>query len=288
MKPIVIIFLSILSLPLLAQDEDLMNLIEEETDNKYTEVSATFKGTRLINGHTIETRDQGVLDFIISHRFGTLNSGVQDLFGLDFAQIRLGLDYAVFDRFTVGVGRSSFNKVYDGFLKYQFLSQSDKMPVSATGFASVAMRTDEFFQNREDYRGAQRFAYTYQVLIARKFGDRLSLQIMPTLVHRNYVQPEQENDLLSLGMGGRCKITRRVTLNMEYYPLLNQDIAEVKDAIAIGVDIETGGHVFQLHFTNAQQMNERGFIGEATGDFFDGDIHFGFNIVRAFDLMAGK
>lgn len=268
-----------------AQD-DLMQLIEEDERKKeFTEVAATFKGTRLINGHTIETRDKGILVFLISHRFGMLNSGVEDLFGLDFAQIRLGLDYAITDRFTLGVGRSSFNKVYDGFVKYQVLKQSNTMPVTLTGFTSIAMRTDDFFKNRTDYRGEHRFAYTYQVLLARKFTSRLSLQVMPTLVHRNYVQlVDEENDLFTLGVGGRFKITNRVTINAEYYPLLNQDVPETNDAIAIGVDIETGGHVFQLHLTNAQQMNERGFIGETTGDFFSGDIHFGFNIVRAFDL----
>lgn len=270
--------------------EELMQMLEEESRNETAEdetyVTATFKGTRLINGHSVETRSKGNLDFIISHRFGTLDRGIQDFFGLDFAQIRLGLEYSLFDQLTVGVGRSSFNKVYDAFGKYRILRQSDKIPVTVTGLVSSTIRTDEFFSNRSDYESIQRLSYTGQLLIARKLNSKLSLQLMPTIIHRNYVEfADDVNDIISVGVGGRYKITNRLTINAEYFPVLNQDLQGVfYDALAVGVDIETGGHVFQLHFTNAQQMNEPGFIGQTTGDFFDGNIHFGFNVVRAFSL----
>jgi hypothetical protein len=294
MRKLLFLFLNVwLSQYALFAQDDLMSILEEEApDKENTVVTATFKGTRLINGHTVETRDKGVLVFIISHRFGRVNNGVEDLFGLDFANIRLGLDYSITGDFTVGVGRSSFNKVYDGFLKYQLLTQSQKMPVTITGFASVARRTDQI--NFE--QGVFRNAYTGQLLIARKIGQNLSLQLAPTVVHRNFVFNEDEvNTLVTVGLGGRYKLTNQLTLNLEYFPLLNQGTVTntegqqlIYDTFSVGVDIETGGHVFQLHFTNAQQMQERGFIGETTGNFWDGDIHFGFNITRAFQLVKPK
>ncbi len=273
----------LISLPAFSQD-DLMALLDEK-DNAAEYTPSVFKGTRLINGHTVEVRKKNTLVFIISHRFGTINSGFNDLFGLDFAQIRLGLDYSLTDNFTVGFGRSSFNKVYDFYLKYKLLNQTEKSPVTITPFVSMAMRTDEFFQDREDYEPVHRFAYTAQLNIARRFTDRLSLQVSPTLVHRNYVfEADEVNSLIALGLGGRYLITNRVGINIEYYPTLNQDADLYYDALAFGVDLETGGHVFQLHITNAQQMIEKGFIGETTGNFWDGDIHLGFNITRAFSL----
>lgn len=292
-KAIVLHVIWILTALQVHAQEDLMDILEAEApEEAVDEVGSTFKGTRLINGHTVETRDRGVLVFIISHRFGRVNNGLEDLFGLDFANIRLGLDYSITDKFTIGVGRSSFNKVYDGFLKYQFLTQNSRIPVTVTALGSVARRTDPI----DFEQGVFRNAYTGQLLIGRKFGSRLSIQVSPTVVHRNFVFLEDEvNTLATVGLGGRYKITNRLTFNVEYFPILNQgrvadgqDRQLIYDAFSVGVDIETGGHVFQLHFTNAQQMQERGFIGETSGNFWNGDIHFGFNITRAFQLVKPK
>ena len=270
--------------------DDLMDILNANTDDNGGVVTATFKSTRLINGHSIETRPQGVLEFVIGHRFGPINSGGEFLWGLDGAQIRLGLEYGVTDRLNVGIGRSSFDAVFDFFGKYKLLRQSSTMPVSSTLFVSMARNTNQNFDEviGAGFVGEHRNAYTYQLLIARKIDSRLSLQVMPTLVHRNYVETRAEpNDLVAIGVGGRFKITNRVTINAEYYPTVNQaDDTRFQDAVAIGVDIETGGHVFQLHLTNAQEINERGFIGQTTGDFLDGGIHFGFNISRVFNIAV--
>lgn len=270
--------------------QDLMDLAEEETDPGVVVTEQTFKGTRLMNGHSIETRDRGVLDVIISHRFGRVNGGAYQFFGLDESNVRLGVDYGITDRFNAGVGRNSFEKTYDGFLKYKFLRQQEgdtrNVPLSVAGFTSIALPTIRTGNPAGEPDRSSRLAYTYQVIVARKFSPAFSLQISPTLVHRNSVREAQDpNDVAALGAGGRIKLTRRVSLNAEYYYILNRAAgSDSRNPLAIGFDIETGGHVFQLHFTNSRAMIEKGFITETFGDFFDGDIHFGFNISRVFQL----
>lgn len=275
--------------PMIAQ-EDLMSLLDNETDSTTTNnyVESTFKSSRVINGHSIEMRDAGVLEFLISHRFGRINDGVQELFGLDESNIRFGLEFGLTEDLNIGVGRSSFEKQYDGFIKYRFIKQQTgvkNIPISAVIFASIAINTLEDLPDR-DLDFTNRSNYTYQVLLARKFSPNFSVQLTPTLVHKNLVLREiDDNDLYSLGIGARQKISKRVAINAEYFYMLNKpDGLGLYDALAIGVDIETGGHVFQLHITNSRAMIEQGFITETTGDFFDGDIHFGFNISRVFNL----
>lgn len=279
-------FLFLLLLPFstaLAQDDLLQALEQQEPEEGYYTL-ATFKGSRLINGHSVEMRKRKELDFIISHRFDRLNSGVYTLFGLDESNVRLGLDYGLNNRLNIGIGRDSFQKVYDGFIKYKLLRQGEgkgMAPLSVVAFASTAVKT---LRSPLDLTLSNRMAYTWQLLLARKFSERLSLQLMPSLLHRNLVLTEQEaNDLFALGAGGRFKLSKRIALNLEYYYQLNQYSQEANhNALAIGFDIETGGHVFQLHFTNARAMHEQGFIAQTNGNFAEGDIHFGFNISRVF------
>lgn len=266
-----------------AQDE-LLDLLESEPSGK-NYATATFKSTRVINGHSIETRSNGTLEFLISHRFGTLNSGSSEFWGLDRAGIRLGLEYGLSDNLNIGIGRSSYDKVIDTFLKYRALRQSDVAPVTVTVFGSAAKRTVEDLE----VEGLEKYAYTGQLLIARKFNSNISLQLMPTVIQRNLVPTlEDDNLMLAMGFGGRYKVSNRVAIVGEYYHQLADYADRFYNAVAFGVDIETGGHVFQLHLTNAEQMNERGFIGETTDDFFNGDIHYGFNISRVFDLKPNE
>jgi hypothetical protein len=266
-----------------AQDDLLDALQQDEPEERYYTL-ATFKGSRLINGHSVEMRKRKELDFIISHRFGRLNSGVYTLFGLDESNVRLGLEYGVNNRLNIGIGRNSFEKVYDGFIKYKLLRQGDgpgMAPLSLVAFSGLALKT---LRSPLDLTVNNRMTYTWQLLLARKFSERLSLQLMPSLLHRNLVATElEENDLLALGAGGRFKLSKRVALNFEYYYQFNQmSTAPNHNALAVGFDIETGGHVFQLQLTNARDMQEAGFISQTNGNFFEGDIHFGFNISRVF------
>lgn len=283
---IVLLLCLMAALPLQAQDDLLKELQQSEDSLQTSFTQATFKGTRLINGHTVETRSEGVLDVIISHRFGRLNSGAYELFGLDEANVRLGLDYGLNDRLTLGIGRSSFRKVYDGFAKYKLLQQGTgrgSSPLTAVAFSSLAVET---LRSQNNLNLSNRLTYVWQLLLARKFSDHLSVQLMPSIVHRNLSLTEaDDNDIYLLGAGGRYKLSKRLALNVEYYYQFNQPLAENNhNSLSVGLDIETGGHVFQLHLTNSRAMQEKGFLTQTTGDFFEGDIHFGFNISRVFQL----
>lgn len=278
---------------LFAQGDLLDALGVDSSAKSFT--SASFKSTHVINGHSIETLPHGVLDFRISHRMGFVNEGVSNFFGLDQATIRLGLDYGITDRFMVGIGRSSYQKTVDGLLKYKVLRQCDEgcsMPITLDLVASssvttlVAEQVPWYGVGRQDYF-SNRLSYNFQAVIGRKFSDAISLQLTPGLIHRNLVATEAErNDLLNIGAAGRVKVSKRVAITGEYfYVLPDQGPREpFHNSLAFGVDIETGGHVFQLQLTNSTGMFERAFITETTGDLFKGDIHFGFNISRVFTI----
>ncbi len=274
--------------PLQAQD-DLMDLLDEMEEETTDYTYATFKSVRIVNAHTIETPAAGVLQMIISHRFGRLNGGAYELFGLDQANIRIGLEYGVTDWLNLGVGRSNVNKTYDGFLKMKLLRQSKgkrTMPFTATWLSNIAINTLKWQDpTRENYYSS-RLAFTHQLMIARKFSERFSLQVMPTVVHRNLVAtPEEENDVFAIGGGGRFKLTPGVSINAEYFYLLPGHTADnFTNSLSMGFDIETGGHVFQLIFTNSLGMTENLFIPGTSGEWKLGDIHFGFNISRVFTV----
>ncbi len=291
MKYTLIIFLLCIgSIQVHAQD-DLLSLLEDEEIVNYT--IASFKTNRIINLHSIEHTGAGVLDVKISHRFGFISGGISELFGLDQASIRIGGDFGITDRFMVGFGRSSFEKTIDGFLKYKILRQSSgkrKMPFTASIFASSAIKTTRFQDPDRENLFSSRMYYTYQLLMGRKFSEGFSFQLSPTLVHRNLVKTSSEsNDVFALAAAGRIKLSRRTSLNAEYIYVLPDQLAPgFKNSLSVGFDIETGGHVFQLHFTNSTSMIEKGFVTETTGDWADGDIHFGFNVSRVFSLKKSE
>lgn len=268
-----------------AQDLDLLGDDEPVTD--YT--TATFKTNRVVNGHSIETVAKREFDFKISHRFGFVSGGFYDLFGLDQATMRMGGDFGITDNINIGIGRSNEGKTYDGFVKYKFLKQSTgakKMPISAAWISHMGINTLKWAQpDRENYFSS-RLHYTHQLLVARKISHGLSIQLSPTLVHKNLVDSaSRSNDILSLGIGVRQKLTNRVSVNGEYFLLLpNQLESDKTNALSLGFDIETGGHVFQLFFTNAAAPFEKGFITDTKAKWLDGDIRFGFNIARVFNF----
>jgi hypothetical protein len=276
-----------------AQEDDLLSLLGEEETTDYT--NASFKTNRVINLHSLENTAAGVLDFKINHRFSPVSNGFYDLFGLDGANIRFGLDYGLSDVITVGVGRSSLEKTYDGFVKYKFLRQSTgkkTMPLTAALLLTSSINTLKWENpDRENYFSS-RLAYTTQLILGRKFSESFSLQLSPTMVHRNLVKTNVEkNDVYALGIGSRLKLSKRVAINAEYiYVLPDQLSSEFYNSLSVGLDIETGGHVFQLHFSNSRSMVERGFITETNSQWnsaLDG-VRFGFNISRVFTLKRKK
>jgi len=270
---------------------DLMSMLEKDAaaENNTNYTIATFKTTRLINGHTVENVGKGVLDVKISHRFGTLNKGSYELFGLDNASMRMGLDYGITPNLMVGIGRSTFEKTYDAFFKIKLLRQSTgkkNMPVTVSYIPTIALKTLHWADpSRKNYFTSRLF-YTHQLLIGRKFSAGTSLQLMPTFIHRNIsALIADPNDIWAIGIGGRQKLTKRLSLNIEYYyQVPGHKFDSTANSLSIGIDIETGGHVFQLHFTNSMGMTERSFISETTGKWSKGDILFGFNISRVFTL----
>ncbi|MBN8575619.1 MAG: hypothetical protein J0L66_01695 [Cytophagales bacterium] len=266
---------------------DLLNELEEP-DSRPQPVAATFIGSRLVNGQTIETRHKGELEFIFAHRFGRLNEGAYELFGLDRAFVRVGLEYGITNKLSTGFGRNSVDKTMDGYLRYKLLSQQkNEIPLTLTVFTNAAVRTSPRTKDAAyDMQLEDRMSYTTQILIARRFNPVLSLQIMPTMVHRNTVdQSREKNDQFALGFGGRLKITRSVALNTEYYYRLGVPVAnQYYNALGFGIDIETGGHVFQLVLTNTRGLTERAYLTETSGNFFNGDIHLGFNVTRSFPV----
>jgi len=262
--------------------DDLLSILEEEQEPIEETVTSIWKGQRLVNGHTTKTRKQGEFEFIIMHRFGEINTGIDDLFGLDFANIRFSFEYGITDRITLGVGRSSFEKTYDVFFKYNFLDQGPNSPVALSWFSSMAVRTVDN-PNFADDDFTSKTAYSHELLIARKLNDKVSVLFIPAYVHRNRVEFDQENDIFALGFGGRLKLNNRLALISEYYwRITKEESNDYYDSFGVGLEIETGGHVFQLTFSNSRSMIEKGFITETRGDFFDGDIHFGFNLSRTF------
>lgn len=275
----------------LSQEDLLKELQQSEVKGKEY-ISSTFKGSRLINGQTIETRHKGELEFIFAHRFGPMNGGLYELYGLDQAYVRIGLEYGLTDALGVGIGRNSVDKTVDGFLRYKALRQSQTgMPISLTAFGIMAVKTSPKDADAGyDITFEDRTSYTAQLLIARKFTPALSLQLMPSYVHKNTVdQSIEDNDQIALGVGGRIKVSRSVAITSEYYYRFNvHDNSPYYNSIGFGVDIETGGHVFQIVITNSRGLTERAFITETTGEFFDGDIHLGFNVTRIFQLKRDQ
>ena len=269
--------------------EDVLNReLESKAEPHY--VIATFKTGRIINGHSIENPEQGDLLFLVSHRFGTLNTGFYNFYGLDNSSTRLGLAYGITDRFSIGLGRATYQKTWDGYLKYKILrQQSDKggTPFTLSLVVASDINTLKPVDPEKTYTFTNRLSYVTQLLMARKFSPKFSLQLSPTYIHKNLVEKRiEQNNIFAAGAGARFKISNRISLNAEYYYLLpGQTANDYDNSFSIGFDIETGGHVFQLHLTNSQAIVERGFITETDGRWMDGDIRFGFNITRVFGLQ---
>lgn len=272
--------------------ENLLNL-EDAKNMEKENVSATFKSTRLVVGQSVENVGVGVLDFRISHRFNSIEKGVKDLFGLDGATIRLGLDYGVSKKLTIGLGRSTYDKEIDGYVKYKILHQTidNQIPITLSYCGNVMLQTMAAnIPQGYEYYFKNRLCYSNQLLIARKFNKSFSLQLMPTHIHYNLVDKASEkNDVFALGIGNRMKLSNRVSINAEYYYVLdNLKLQGTRNSLSIGFDIETGGHVFQLYFTNATGMTDRAFIGKTTGQWNKNGIRFGFNISRVFTIKKPK
>ncbi len=256
-------------------------------DEPAPEVRYTFRGLRIINGQSTEVLPKGVFNFAVAHRFSPID-GAYNFFGMDgTSNFRLGLGYGLSESLSIGVGRSRLGKRYDGWVKYKLLRQrSEGFPVSVTLLAGSTIGTEKLRPGQEDYFVFDhRLAYHSQVLIARKMGS-LSLQLSPTLSHRNLVEYESEgNTVFSIGGAARWAFNSRMGISAEYFYRINPGTNPVTpyfNPIALSFDIETARHRFQLLFTNGFSMLESGFISQTSSDPLAGQIRFGFNISRNF------
>lgn len=272
--------------------QNLDSILISQMGNTTEYTSATFKATRILNGHSIERTKEGQLDFRISHRFGTINSGAYEFFGLDQAHIHLSLEYGIKDWIMVGIGRGTFEKTVNGFTKFSILRQSSglkTMPVSLSYMTGIYVNGLRWEDPENDIEFYHRLSFVHQLQIARKFSPGFSFQVTPSYLHQNLVaSPSDPNDLFALGAGSRIKLSKRISVNAEYFYLFKPDNETLTTAIynplSLGIDIETGGHVFQIIFTNSVGMEENAFLGHTTGRWLDGDIHIGFNISRMFQI----
>jgi len=294
-----------------AQD-DLLSLVDDGSPKKHDKVIATFKTSKIINAQSTETVKARTLDFRVTHRFGNIGTqsggGGHTLYGLDNStDIRISFDYGITDNLTIGVGRSKEKELIDGLVKWKFLSQTtdNHIPLSVAVFASMSYNPQdanqfysgsvkkEGFKQKEEHR----FSYTTQLLIARKFGNFCSLELIPTYNHRNFVvaninpnnDAEEQNDLFSVGFGGRIKLTKRVCFIADYYYTFskyrtNNPTNPFYAPLAVGIEIETGGHVFHLNFTNATGIIENNYLPNTTDNWLKGGFKFGFNISRVFNI----
>ncbi len=273
--------------------DSLLNDLAATTTPKTDKVFNTFKSVRVINTQSVEMLAAGALDFRILHRMGMVKNGIKDLFGLDNASMRMSFDYGITKDLTVGVGRSTYKKELDALLKYRIKQQATGLksfPISIVAVGGIVCNTLPWTDpNRKNYFSS-RLAYYGQLLLARKVSNNFSVQLTPSIVHRNLVELNtDENDVVSIGFGSRVKVSKRVAIVVDASPVVFGNRKGYNTMpLAIGVDIETGGHVFQLHFTNSVGMNEKAVITETTQRWDKSEFQFGFNLSRMFTVKKNK
>lgn len=274
-----------------AQEVNILNMLDSIAPQKVQYTYGTFKSTRVLNGHSNERMPQGQLDVRIEHRFGLINQGYNEFFGLDQSNTLLSMEYGIKNWVMVGLNRTSLDKTVSGFTKFSVFRQSTGqllMPVSVSLLLETSVVGTKWLYPERDNLFSSRVSYISQLIVARKFSESFSLQLAPVWIHRNLVPSiVDSNDMFALGMASRYKISRRTSINVEYYPVLSPSwnhATSYRNSLSVGFDIETGGHVFQLLLSNSMGMIEKAFVTETTGKWLNGDLHLGFNISRVFSL----
>jgi hypothetical protein len=262
--------------------QDLLSMLESD-DKEVQLTTSIFKDNRIVNAQSSKQTSKGEFKFLIQHRFGTLNSGFYNLWGIDMSNVRFGLDYGVSERLAFSLGRSSYSKQFDASVKLNIMRQSNSFPFVLSAYSSVFLiHPTESERNETNFDLLNKISFSNQLIFARKFSSNFSFVILPTHIHLNSFESATSADPLFMGVGGRYKVTKKVSVNGEYFYALSTMTESHQNMLSVGVDIETGGHVFSLHLSNSRGMNEQAFLTQTTGQWLDGDIYFGFNISRVF------
>jgi hypothetical protein len=273
-------------------------IVSEGYSNSGAFVTESFASIRVLNNHSIEMIPRRNLEFIVAHKFGDLagsRGGVENWFGFDnLADVRIAFEYGITDKMNIGIGRSkgtgSITQVADGYFKYAILKQKTSgMPVSLNFVTSLSLPYAKATTDSTSITSyptfAHRFIYSSQILVARKFSDRITLQANVGYNHRNYVHYTDQNGLVFAGLSGRFRFTKTLGVLFEY----NHILARTPDVnytnhLAFGFEILTGGHAFCLMLSNSTAVTENLFIPSTTEDWLQGQFRFGFSINRRFKL----
>lgn len=282
-----------------AQSTDLLDELNMLSSEEIVFTPPAFKTLQIGNLQSTKLAANNDLYLNVSHRFGSLNTGIREFYGLDQANTRIQLLYGISDNVQVSLSRDSFEKTYSSALKLRLLRQSNKMPVAIVAYFTTDINT---LVTKSSYPGLllyDRFAYTSQFLVSRRMSEKLTIELAPIYVRQNLIDLNYAQTTIPatrpmsflkapwsqylVAIGGRYKLSKRVSLNMDYaYNVSKSNTSLYKNPLAIGLDIETGGHVFQLLFTNSRASNNAGYLTETLGDWTKGEISFGFNVVRVF------
>ena len=280
MKFFLSVFCFFFTVAIYAQDDLLTQLDSTQVQDTYA--TATFKGLQIVTLQTTKMPAAKEFYFLVSHRFGTVKNGIDEFFGLDGATTKLGGVYGVTNWLSISASRHTMLKTYETSAKVRLVRQNANFPVDIALYETIDINTQLEKEQYPKIAFGDRLTYVSQLLISRKFSERFSLELVPSYIHRNLYNPALENDKqFSLGAGGRMKLTKRLSVNVEY--VYNADRPDFYvNPLSVGLDIETGGHIFQLIFTNSQSMTESGYITNAAGNWGKGDFYFGFNLYRVF------
>lgn len=276
-----LLFLSVLASGLASAQEDLLKDIDTLKTNPEVSQPA-FKALQIVTGQSTKLSAKNEWYIVVAHRFGDISTGFKNFFGLDDASTKLGVIYGVTDGISVSLSRETNQKTFEGAVKYKLIKQTETSPVDVVGYNVMALNTDLDKDNYPYLKFGDRLAYLTQVLISRRFNDKFSLQLTPSFIHKNLYDPaiEDKNQFLT-GLGGRYKISKRISVNAEYFVNFDNH-SFYKNPLSLGMDIETGGHVFQLLFSNSQINSDIGYLSNAVGKWGKGQIFFGFNLYRVF------
>ncbi|OBW42857.1 hypothetical protein AB670_00807 [Chryseobacterium sp. MOF25P] len=276
------LFLSIFASGFAFAQEDLLKDIDT-IQTKNTEISPpAFKALQIVTGQSTKLTAKNEWYIVVAHRFGDVSKGFKDFFGLDDASTKLGVIYGVTDNISLSLSRETNLKTFEGGAKYRLIKQNENFPVDIVGYNVMAVNTDLSKDNYPHLKFGDRLSYLTQALISRRFNENFSLQLTPSYVHKNLYEPmiEDKNQFLA-GLGGRYKISKRISINAEYFVNFDNH-SFYKNPLSIGMDLETGGHVFQLLFSNSQLNSDIGYLTNASGKWEKGQIFFGFNLYRVF------